>query len=104
MLGRIVPPWTTIVSLRESAVSGILQSQQKITDMHARGQMPSWALNSLKWLASAPVEAWYNELDDGPKKYYRALLLCIASECFKFSKQDGCFISLNHAVRSYLRC
>lgn len=99
-LGRHVLPWEAIVRLRGTAVDAILRSWAKITDTHARGHMPRWAFNSLEWLASAPVQAWYNKLDDGPKKYYRGVLFCIASECLNISERDGCFISLNYAVRS----
>lgn len=62
--------------------------------------MHHWASNSLEWLASAPVWAWYNELGVIRKKSYRTLLLLIANECMQISEEDGCFISLNYAVRT----
>lgn len=96
----MVVPWDHIVSITQQAVRGILQSHEAITDNFAREHIPRWASASLAWLASEPVKTWYHQLRDGPRKSYRSLLAHIANECRRISEKDGCFISLNYAVRS----
>mgnify|MGYP007007018837 FL=1 len=64
--------------------------------------MPARANNFLEWLASEPVKTWYNRLDSHAKRSYCTLLGHIANECRQISVQDGCFISLNYAVRTFI--
>lgn len=97
-----IPGWDTVVHLRQDAVIGVLQSENKITDANALRNMRAWAHNSLEWLASEPVRMWYNQLHNGPKKSYCTLLDHIANECHQISGRDGCFISLNYAVRTFI--
>lgn len=61
--------------------------------------LPTEVWKCFAWLRGTNIQDWYDTLHRVQKRSFCMLVRHIALECGRISREDGCFIALNYAVR-----